>query len=326
MKIAPGIRIALTLVGILVVVIAFLGVMYVGMLNNPPPLHIAVALRDIASGERLGQGDYQIMDQVLDPRLGTLYVQEAEVASFVGVVVVDNIRRGDPLNKARFMRTGDGTSGALSRYGLALTDTSQVIMVLPVKPEFIPSKVKNGDHVNILFAAGDGGLARLPESTPPAVGLAMTGPPIIPGSEAATNLLMTMTVGLSNTRPAIVLPLADVLLEHIEVLDVQYEQVQNQNYSPDSPQVYVNGPINAIVVRVPKTYQTILTFASVMGKVRFAISSPLMTTQDRSPQPGVDWGKIVALYRWKEDVAIARGETLTQTLFPNYAGNLEGAR
>ena len=137
MKIAPGIRIALTLVGILVVVVAFLGVMYVGMLNNPPPLHIAVALRDIASGERLGQGDFQIMGQVLDPRLGALYVQEAEAASFVGVVVVDNLRKGDPLNKARFMRNGDATSGALSRYGLALTDTGQVVMVLPVKPDWV---------------------------------------------------------------------------------------------------------------------------------------------------------------------------------------------
>ena len=60
------------------------------------------------------------------------------------------------------MRTGAAASGALSRYGLALTDTGQVVMVLPVKPEFIPSKVKSGDYVNILFAAGDNSLSRLP--------------------------------------------------------------------------------------------------------------------------------------------------------------------
>ena len=50
-KFAPVLRIGLVIFGGLLVVGAFLGVLYLGVGTNPPALHIAVAARDILQGE-----------------------------------------------------------------------------------------------------------------------------------------------------------------------------------------------------------------------------------------------------------------------------------
>ncbi|NJM39299.1 MAG: hypothetical protein HC853_00300 [Anaerolineae bacterium] len=317
MKISPHIRIGLTLLGALLVIGAFLANLYVGAANNPPPLRIVVAARDLQAGDRLQIADVAVEDQIINPSLSRLYVQEAEINAYVDTFVVDPIRRGDPLNKVKFANKANGTQ---SRYGLVLTNTQQVVMVLPVSPDIIPSKLKGGDFINILFAAGEGGLNRLPDnqaSAQIAVPTAIANPNL---QEVAG---LEMTISVSTTRP-VNLPLADVLLEHVEVLDVNFQQVQNPNYGSDTTraeQPWLIGPISSVVVRVPRSYQTLLSFAAANGKVRYAISSPMLTADQIQPQAGVDWGKIVALYRWKDEQAIGRGETLTQTLYPGYVAS-----
>jgi hypothetical protein len=120
--------------------------------------------------------------------------------------------------------------------------------------------------------------------------------------------------------PEIVLPLADLMLEHVEVLDVNYQQLQNANYGMSqngSEQPYVNGPITSIVVKVPRSHQTLLAFGATVSRLRFSIASPALNGTALQPQLGVDWGKYIDLYRWKESQVAQRGETLTQTLYPN---------
>ena len=110
------------------------------------------------------------------------------------------------------------------------------------------------------------------------------------------------------------------MLEHVEILDVNYQQVQNSAYGSDGPngdQPYLNGPISAIIVKVPRSHQTLLMFGASMSKLRFALASPKLDAHTLQPQMGMDWGKYVELYRWKESQVAARGETVTQTLYPD---------
>ena len=115
MKVSPAIRVALTVVGALIVIAAFLGTLYIGALNNPPPLRIIIAQRDLQRGDRLSMSDIAVENQVINPALGKLYVQEQELGSYTGAYVIDNIRRGDPLNKVRLSTDNpQSRSGAMS--------------------------------------------------------------------------------------------------------------------------------------------------------------------------------------------------------------------
>jgi len=40
----------------------------------------------------------------------------------------------------------------------------------------------------------------------------------------------------------------------------------------------------------------------------------------------VDWKSYAELYRWKVDQSIARGETLSNTLYPAYVATLQAAQ
>jgi len=328
-KFAPVLRIGLILFGGLLVVGAFLGVLYLGVGTHPPPLHIAVAARDIAQGEQLNAGDYRIVEQIIDPNLARLYVQETELPQFTGAYVVETLRKGDPVNKVK-LSAGDNAA-ALNRYALSLDDPGFVIMNVPVNPDIIPSKISPGDFVNILFAGGaENGINQLPvaNASPesldelPAAVEAETLPQAEPGEVGDAALALTVTLTSTPTpAPEIVLPFADLMLESVEILDVSYQQVQNSAYGSDGPngdQPYLNGPISAIVVKVPRSHQTLLMFGISMSKLRFALASPRLDVRALQPQMGMDWGKYVELYRWKESQVAARGETVTQTLYPNF--------
>ncbi len=101
MRVAPAIRITLTVLGVLIVVIAFIAVLGIGAATNPPPLRVAVAVKDLSAGSRLAASDYHIVDQAIDPNLARLYVQESDLPAYDGAYVVDDVRRGDPLNKVK---------------------------------------------------------------------------------------------------------------------------------------------------------------------------------------------------------------------------------
>ena len=314
MRVAPAVRIGLTVFGLIVVIGTFAGVTVIGTVTNPPPLRIAVAARDLLPGERIEPGAYQIEPQVINPNLARLYVQEADLSEFDSAFVADVIRRGDPLNKAK-LATGRAAS---NRYALVLTDTTDVVMTLPVNPDVIPSGIAAGDMVNLLFAAGaEVGLNRLPDptETPFAASYAATAVPP-PDNGLAPTVAPTVTA-----TPVVVLPLADLMLEQVPVLDVNYEQVRNPNFGSGdagNERPYIDGPITSIVVRVPRGYQALLGFAAVSGRLRFAIASPLAQATQAVPGAGVDWKTYIDAYRWKVQQSIQRGETLTQTLYPLY--------
>ena len=310
-QLANLVRFLLALFGVLLVVGAFGAVLYLGTQANPPPLRIAVANRDITIGERISPSDYRIVDQILDPRLAQLYVQEADATQFDDAVVIDLLRRGDPLNKVKLVAKADN-SAAAHRYSVALGQPDEVLMTLPVNPDIIPDQIVSGDFVNILFTGGaETGVNQLPDS------------PTLPS--VATSAILTEALPISPTvlpipTAIVVLPMADILLEQVPILDINREQLQNARYAGDaatSEQPFLAGRITSIVVRVPRRYQTLLTFGVATSKLRYAISSPLFDTKNSQPEMGMDWQKYMDAYRWKEAQVSARGETLTQTLFPN---------
>jgi hypothetical protein len=320
MKVAPAIRIVLTVLGIALVIIAFVAVVGFGAATNPPTLRVAVAVRDLNAGDQLSSRDYRIVEQIIDPGLARLYVQEGELPTYEGAYVVDSMRRGDPLNKVKLAA---GDSAGVRRYALVLTDSNDVVMVLPANPDIIPNQISTGDFVNILFAGGaEVGINQLPDATQTpqqqSLGIVTTVPASTPVPASQITVTQTPT---PTATPRIVLPMSDLMLERVPVLAVNYQQIQNPDYGAggtNTDRPFLDGPITSIVVRVPRAYQTLLGFAVAASKLRFAIASPLLTVREVRPQLGVDWQAYMDMYRWKQMQTDLRGETLTRTLFPLY--------
>ena len=311
MRLSPLLRLGITLAGVALVVLAFIGVLVLGSISNPPPLRIVIAAKDLAQGEHLAANDIRIVEQILDVNLAKLYVQEAELGDYANASVVEPIRRGDPLNKIK-LTTSRGDS---KRYALALSDANDVVISLPVNPDIIPSKVSAGDWLNITLVIGaEGSVSQLPDPTQNAA-TPVFGTPPTPKAQS--------TPGITPT-PQLALPIADLLLERVAVLDVVFEQVQNpaasglglSNAQTNGEPALINVPIRAVVVRVPKTYQTLLSFAASAGKLRYSIASPLLKPDSVQPHGIVDWKRVVDLLRWKEQMALERGKRISQTLYP----------
>lgn len=322
MNLKPVIRIGMVLLGIVLVIGAFAAVLMFGVGTNPPPLHIAVVVRDLQAGERLQTADYRVVEQIIDPRLAALYVQEGELPLFASAYIVDGMRRGDPISK---IKLAIGDAGLASRrYALALKDPGDVIMTLPVNPDIIPSKIAPGDFINILFSSGGtGAMTQLPVPPPTAIPDLPT-PLAIAEPVTDTQLTLPTQATPSPTLlapPPLVLPIADLMLEHVPVLDVNYEQLQNPNYvaaNTDLAQPFISGAIKSIVVKVPRSHQTLLTFGASTSQLRYAIASPTLDAKNLRPELGMDWATYIEAYRWKQAQVLARGETITQTLYPSY--------
>ncbi len=304
MSLKPVIRISMVILGVVLVVGAFAAVLTLGIGTNPPPLRIAVIQHDVIIGEHLKQGDFRIVEQIIDPRLAALYVQEHELSRYLGAFVIDPLRRGDPISKVK-LAVGDGEI-ALRRYSLVLTDANEVIMTLPVNPDVIPARISPGDFVNILFAGGaETGLQQLPPDATP------SAPPPLDAM-----LIPTPTHFIEFS-----LPMADVMLEHVPILDINYQATQGSRFGNGTAANDVavgNGPISSIVVKVPRSHQSLLMFGATVSKLRFAISSPIFNASKSAPELGMDWSSYVNLYRWKQAQVLTRGETLTHTLYPAY--------
>ncbi len=320
-QIKPAIRLFLTLLGALLVVAAFAGVLLLGTMTSRPTLRVAVAVRDLNAGERLSVADFRIVDQMIDPSLGRLYVQAPEVDAYLDKVVVDVIRRGDPLNKIKLAAGNDAS--AMRRYTLVLTNADDVLMTLPVNPDLIPPKLAAGDYVNILFTAGDEtGINRLPndmQGTGVNGGL-LSSPTPLPALPAPVDPNLPPSTPMPTPTPAVALPLADLMLQRVPVVDVTYQKLQNPRYgtvdNAGNDQPFIDGPITSIVVKVPHQYQTLLGFGIATSKLRFAIASPVNSAV--RPEMGVDWNTYLQFYRWKQEQVAMRGDTVNSIVFPNY--------
>jgi hypothetical protein len=319
-QIRPAVRLLLTLFGVLLVVGAFAGVLLLGNMTSRPTLRVAVAARDLNVGDRLRASDCRIVDQVIDPSLGRLYVQASEADAFLDKVIVDVIRRGDPLNKVKLASGNDVST--LRRYTLVLTDAEDVLMTLPVNPDLIPPKLSAGDYVNILFTAGDEtGTNRLPnELSVNGASLVSSSPTPLPALPAPADPNAPTPTPEPSPTPVVALPLADLMLQRIPVVDVTYQKIQNPNYgsadAASSDQPFIDGPITSIVVKVPRQFQTLLGFGIATSKLRFAIASPVKS--EIRPEIGVDWNTYLQFYRWKQEQVAMRGDTVNSVVFPGY--------
>ena len=320
------------LIGLLLAVLAFAAYFFLGNVLNPPPYQVVIVVQEISPGETLREYMLSVDAQRVHPKVAGEYVLQDELASWLGATVNEPLHPGDPLTKARLVRAGN--PAAVRHLAIGLQEPDKVAMVIPVSPENCPSRLLPGDRVDISF--GIGRVQQTTFSEPPAQPTPTVPPPISlprttepardePPGPAAESL----NPGLAGTgwesheeegkepleippgatileeseiseQLEAILPLAKIVLQSVEVLDVHFEERPNPAYSGDEQggaQPYIQGNILSLEVVIPSGAVEMLHFAVENGSIRISLLSPNAPTPgERGPTLGMTWEDLAAFF------------------------------
>lgn len=296
--------------GLVLMVGGFLGVLFIGQVINPPPVAVAVALVDIPAGATLTREMVALDSVHVDEKVLAGLVREEELALFVGGTAIQPIHAFQPLPKAAL--SAENNPAAARRSALALSDPRLVAMVVPVTPGTAPEAIVEGDFVDLNFGVGSatsygGRLTTAPTPEPFALGYTplVEATPVLETTAAPTP---TPTV-----EPLLLLPVSKTVVRHARVLAVIREErtttVQNEGEAAPRT-VVVKGKAIALVVAVPREAQELLGFAIDNGTVRVALLAAGVAEPkdgDRQPTLGMTWNDLVALVRMERDQALTAG-------------------
>ncbi len=110
------------IIGIALVVVAFLALFLVANIINPPSQLVLVAIRDIQPGERLSPELARAVEVEL-PFVDS-FILEAEADQFEGAVFIEAVHQNEPIHKASLVDADN--PAAISRSSLALDDPNLV--------------------------------------------------------------------------------------------------------------------------------------------------------------------------------------------------------
>ncbi|MDR7427987.1 MAG: SAF domain-containing protein [Armatimonadota bacterium] len=270
------------LVGVLLAVAAFVGVLLLGRLSQPPMYEIAVVVKDVPAFAPL-QADMVAIDTwSVSPAVAARYVSAAdwEKIQAEGAVAVENLRAGQPLLRDQ-VATGAAAEKA-SRLSVALKDPDRVILAVPVGEGEIPG-IAPGDVVALFYAAGS--------------------------LNAQALITQVVTGGITGTVPTVAITPTEVTTETVElklplskwiangvVYRVLRERRENPNYGApgmENEPRYIEGAVQALEVVVRREDVEWIAFALAHGKVRVGLL-PAVTRADVEqgtfpPSKGVTW-------------------------------------
>lgn len=246
--------------GIVLALVAVVGLFILGSLLNPAPVGVPVAKSNIPAGTVLQQQQFRLEQWhgVRPETLARLYTS----SNFpVGQRALTDIPQGSPLYKAHVADVQNASYAVrLSSY---VSDTNRVLMALPVTPDLGGNIPVNGDVVDLVFALGTVQARELqshPEATP---GLPTVGQPLteIPTAE------------ITQTLP---LPVSVLLLENIPVINVEREQIVTTSGSALPGSEYsgptiVEGDALRLYVAVTRAQAEVLAFVLHSGKTFLAV-------------------------------------------------------
>ncbi|TET49281.1 MAG: hypothetical protein E3J64_09875 [Anaerolineales bacterium] len=270
------------LLGLLLAVVAFGGVLLMNQVTQAPTYEVIVVAQEIPAFTRL-QSDMIFLDlQSVSPAVAEKYVLGDQWLALVaaGGVAVENLHPGEPLlrESVAFGAEAEG----MSRLAVALDDPDQVILSIPVNHDELPAVVP-GDVIALFFSAGSVRAQTLFTET-------LEGEP----TEKVE------TDSLDDTEPVTVttllqLPVAKWLSNGV-VYRLNWELRENPNYgAPGMEQEprYIEGQLKALDIVVHRDDAEWVAFALAHGQVRVAvlpaITRPAVEAGTFPPEAGVTW-------------------------------------
>ncbi len=269
--------------GIVLAVAAFVGVILLGQLMQPPTYDVAVVIKDVPPFTPLTADLVSIDTQSVSPAIAERYVQAAELDALLqsGAVIVENLRPGQPL--LREAVASGANAEKVSRLAVAVNDPNVVIVAVPVKTDSLPAVV-SGDAVALIYANGNVNAQEL-------VTLTISGPTPTPDPfRAVTGISETVVV-----TTEVQMPVAKWIANGV-VYKLNREVRENPNYGApgkDNEPRYIEGEIKSIDVVVQRAAAEWITFALANGKVQIGLLPAIVRAQVENdtlpPTQGVTW-------------------------------------
>jgi len=299
-------RIISIILGLLLVVFAFVAFLLIGRVLNPPPVQVVIATEDIPPFTSVTRSQVVVDSQILDPKVAQRYVLWEELGSYEGAVAIEPLYAGEPLTKMRLV-TGQNAA-AVKRLALGLQDKTQVAMVVPVTPKQIVGEISPGDYVDIIF--GSGLQTFVPQTFQT---LATPTPTPTPAQKKAkqegTPQTFSGPLATYNLQTDINPPLAKTIFQRVPVLRVNHKRIPNPNFgtslggSGQSEPPFIKGEIESIVVLIPAKDQELLAFALNNGTIHVALVPGLVQPEDLLPLAGMTWPDFVERFRLERAIA-----------------------
>jgi len=271
------------LLGIVLAIAAFAGVILLGQLMQPPTYDVAVAIKEVPPFTPLTADLVSIDTQSVSPAIAERYVQAAELDALLqsGAVIVENLRPGQPL--LREAVASGANAEKVSRLAVAVNDPNVVLVAVPVKTDSLPAVV-SGDAVALIYANGNVNAQELVTST-------ISGPTPTPDPfRAVTGISETVVV-----TTEVQMPVAKWIANGV-VYKLNREVRENPNYGApgkDNEPRYIEGEIKSIDVVVQRAAVEWITFALANGKVQIGLLPAIVRAQVENdtlpPTQGVTW-------------------------------------
>jgi hypothetical protein len=308
---------ALSISGIVLVVIAFVGIFAFGMIVSPPPNYVMVAAETIPAGTALASVPDSAFRQVsisTDATVLSTMLTGADLrqAQSRGGILIKTLLTGEPVLWTSIIVAGNPASG--DRSVLGLMDPNLVSFVVPVT--LVPQGLGAGDYVDLTLVISDVRNNQGSSYTAPSYG-GNTYPPTygVPTGQAFTPTL-TPTATMTPT-PAFVIPLGKTILYGVEVLHVHRSQSVQTSSSASSLSMGT-GEVVAIEVAIPRQSQDLMAMAISAGTIY--VSQTSLTAQQLSagPSMGASVQDIIDLfYSDREKIATQGAPTFLPTYTPN---------
>jgi Flp pilus assembly protein CpaB len=279
-------------IGLLLFSGAFAAIVMFGAVFNPAPYRVVVALKDLPPYSVLEPSMLGTDAQTMNSKVAARLVQEAELGSYLGGMLIEPIHAGEPLR--RMAVVAPDNPAAKKRLALALSDPGRVAMVIPAEPDIVPDSVEPGDFVDVAMAVGSVQQAGDQRTAAPAN-----------SNSPATPAPASLQEAADRTVASVMPPFAKIVLQNVPVLQVQRQQVQNPNFgvgfgSDQASQqpAFVDGDLQRLVVLVPADAQEMVTFAIANGALSMTLV-PHVAVQNNVPGPtfGVTWEDFKAFFR-----------------------------
>ena len=301
-------RLFTVLGGLLLLFISIGGIFFFGRVVNPPGIDIFVATRDISPGEVLVP--HMVELHTVQVSNSGAYVTANNIDIYGGAIVADAIYAGEFIPATSLSIEGNPASA--SRVSLALGDTDEVAMVVPVTPLSSPREIAPGDRVDINLAVGSAAfLAGSLEVVPTPDGankIYATGGLGLVDPQFAPTIISPFETPAPTTTPQspITLPVAKRIVSGALVLDVLYEEVINPSFSPDAdaPQLSY-GDIRALVLSIPRSMQEAVSFGVAQESLIITVLPPNTEPEGEDATAGMSWDDLVEYYKWYRLVWLA---------------------
>lgn len=289
-------RRAISLSGIVLLVIAFVGIFSFGMLLSPPPSYVMVAAVDIPAGSVLAflpdtafrQVAISTDAAVIRTMLAGPDLRQAQAS---GGVLLKTLHPGEPILWTSIL--AEGNPAASIRTALGMSDPNLVSVVIPAT--MVPTGLEVGDCVDLVLALS---MLDTPESMPYSAAPSYGLPSYYPGSEVEPSTLLIPTESptpTSTPTPSFSLPLAKTVVHCARIVNVIRTQSMQSSASLQSASAG-SGEVTAIEVMIPRTAEELLSMAVASGQLAVYQVSPSAADLEMGPSIGASAQDIIDLF------------------------------